>query len=567
MRQLLSILVCLLALVPAAGERTDAEMRAIAATQLGIAMGAKAQNGTFAEPQLRCAMNRPTLNVYTPADDQGFVIVAKNENVPAVLAYGDGSFTAGQLPPDINWWLSCVERNLARQMPRMGRARQAAFQPVNNFITTRWDQRRPYNLKTPMVNGSNTPAGCVAVALAQTMNYYKYPASASFTETYYVTDTKTTNAKGTVNSVYSWDYKDSYSFNARDGQGIAQLISDCGVATGMQYSASGSGALNFMCGRALTKYFSYPEAAVKYRERSLCTDEEWYGIIYNELMQKSPIVFGGQDSQFGGHAFVLSGIDKEGLVYVNWGWSGSGNGFYAIDLMDSSEGSFTEAQDIVYGIRPTTLPTDHVQPRLCSNDYQPYTFSLQRENDDNGHSHKAIHIRFISGFWNMTPTKFDGEFGIFGTDLTTGEPWEIKETDPCDMEPGVGYFLDEPADLFYYYVEEEMIPGHTYRLSFGTRDKREGEWHSVLADGGEVAYDVYFTGNPLTTTFSERVLPAAIRQVSASNTLHADGLTRVYDLQGRMLYAVPTERFNLWDVPARGALIVKEGDKVRKVVR
>lgn len=121
-------------------------------------------------------------------------------------------------------------------------------------------------------------------------------------------------------------------------------------------------------------------------------------------------------------------------------------------------------------------------------------------------------------------------------------------------------------DLFYYYVDDEMMKGHTYRLSFGTRDKREGTWHSVLADGGEVAYDVYYTGNPFTTTISERVTPTAIQNVQATHT-KATNLTRVYDLQGRLIHTSPTAQFNLWEVPARGTLIVKQGEKVRKVVK
>ena len=46
-----------------------------------------------------------------------------------------------------------------------------------------------------------------------------------------------------------------------------------------------------------------------------------------------------------------------------------------------------------------------------------------------------------------------------------------------------------------------------------------------------------------------------------------DVLTLVYDTVGRLVYTAPTARFNLWDVPVRGILIVKDGDSVRKVVR
>ena len=46
-----------------------------------------------------------------------------------------------------------------------------------------------------------------------------------------------------------------------------------------------------------------------------------------------------------------------------------------------------------------------------------------------------------------------------------------------------------------------------------------------------------------------------------------DGLTRVYDMQGRLVHTAPTATFNLWKVPARGVLVVKQGNTVRKVAR
>ncbi|MBN2818050.1 MAG: C10 family peptidase [Bacteroidales bacterium] len=44
------------------------------------------------------------------------------------------------------------------------------------FLTTRWDQRSPYNMNNDdCPDGSKEPAGCVTIALAQIMNYWEYP--------------------------------------------------------------------------------------------------------------------------------------------------------------------------------------------------------------------------------------------------------------------------------------------------------------------------------------------------------------------------------------------------------
>ena len=224
---------------------------------------------------------------------------------------------------------------------------------------------------------------------------------------------------------------------------------------------------------------------------------------------------------------------------------------------------------MVYGLRSKALPTDKPEPRIYSYDGEPYTFSFTNETDDEGQKHVTLNISVTAGLANMTPSKMDGEFGIFGTDITTGQNWQIRDTDKDIWESGAGFTLQSPSMIYYYYVEKEMIPGHTYRISFGTRDKREGQWHSIIAHGGELGYEIYYTGDPSTCTISEQMKPlydgvAAPRTSSLSAT---DGMTRVYDTAGRLIHTAPTTQFNLWDVPARGILVVEQGGQSRKVVR
>ena len=86
-----------------------------------------------------------------------------------------------------------------------------------------------------------------------------------------------------------------------------------------------------------------------------------------------------------------------------------------------------------------------------------------------------------------------------------------------------------------------------------------------------MAYDITYTGDPATSTISEVRTPMpvldgiyAVRQEAAKVS---DNITRVYDTAGRLVYTAPTRQFNLWDVPARGILVVKQGEQSRKVVR
>lgn len=575
MRKVLFLATLALSLAASAGERSRSEMRSIAQRYLPIASYVKGQTSQNPDSQLRCTHESQAYAVFEQTGTEAFVVVSKSNLAPEVIGYSQTTFSEESMSPDLRWFLSLAESNILaaeRTGKPLQTSRRAPQQPVDPFITTLWTQSDPFNLKTPR----NYPAGCVAVAMAQAINYCRHPSRVNFRGYCYVTETD--NSKRYVvdsldiNAIYFYPYLDLYGrATTAQKNSVASLVRDCGYATFMRYAKSGSGTYLFLAGSALTTYYSYPEESVKYAERDCFggTQEEWNQIIYDEMQLRCPVLYGGADEDAGGHAFVFCGLDADGLVYVNWGWGASGNGFYDIALLNPAEDQYTVAQNMVYGLRSKALPTDKPEPRIYSYDGEPYTFSFTNETDDEGQKHVTLNISVTAGLANMTPCKMDGEFGIFGTDITTGQNWQIRDTDKDIWEPGAGFTLQSPSMIFYYYVEKEMIPGHTYRISFGTRDKREGQWHSIIANGGELGYEIYYTGDPATCTISEQMKPlydgvAAPRTSSLSAT---DGMTRVYDTAGRLIYTAPTTQFNLWDVPARGILVVEQGGQSRKVVR
>lgn len=572
-----SLLLCLLVAVvsASAAERSIEEMQSIAALHFRTTAHVKSIAGGIAETP-RCALATEAYAIFESVSDEAFVIISKSSLTNPVIGYSQTAFDAENMPSGLRWFLSLAEKNI-RAAEQSGKPlqtrRRVPKEPVEPFITTLWTQGDPFNLKTP----NNYPAGCVAVALAQCINYCRYPSRALFRGYCYYTasknSTRYTLDSIDVNSLYFYPYLDIYG-RATESQkkSVATLLRDCGYAVNMMYTDQGSGSTISEAGIALTTRFSYPEECVKYMERNTFggSSETWNDIIYTEIQHLCPIMCGAHDEEFGGHAFVFCGMDAEGMVYVNWGWGGSSNGYYDIELMNPDGFEFSSHQRIVYGIRSTPLPTDRPEPRIFSYDAAPYTFSFEDETDDSGNKHIVLHITFNAGMVNMSPCTFNGEFGLFGTDITTGSNWQIRETDPDIWAPGIGYYLREPAPIFYYYVEDELIPGHTYRISFGSRDKYEGQWHSILCEGGEIGYEIKYTGNPATCVISEKmeVLYDAVAAPRATgNALPADNVTRVYDTAGRLVYSAPSHQFNLWDVPARGILVVKQGKEARKVVR
>jgi len=54
-------------------------------------------------------------------------------------------------------------------------------------------------------------------------------------------------------------------------------------------------------------------------------------MMMDELQDGRPIEYIAVSSTKGGHAFNVDGYDADGLFHVNWGWSGSGNGYFALN--------------------------------------------------------------------------------------------------------------------------------------------------------------------------------------------------------------------------------------------
>ena len=74
-------------------------------------------------------------------------------------------------------------------------------------------------------------------------------------------------------------------------------------------------------------------------------------LIFKELSEGRPIFYSGNSPDVGGHAFVLDGYDATGKVHINWGWRGTDNDYYDIDLLEG-ENNFCDNQSMVIGIIP-----------------------------------------------------------------------------------------------------------------------------------------------------------------------------------------------------------------------
>ena len=63
------------------------------------------------------------------------------------------------------------------------------------------------------------------------------------------------------------------------------------------------------------------------------SDQEWADLIRAELDAGRPVLYMATEPGGAGHAFVIDGYRDDGLVHVNFGWGGYGNGYYDANVL------------------------------------------------------------------------------------------------------------------------------------------------------------------------------------------------------------------------------------------
>lgn len=323
--------------------------------------------------------------VFNNGQNGGFVVVGGDERARQVLGVvPEGSFNYDQLPVNAKEWFDGYTRQIdhaIRTLPEVdkqakemtGKRRVAARRTsIPEMITTKWSQHQPFNDAIYDMNGNhlgnahNFPyvTGCVATAMAQVMNYWKYPTQGIGSHTYATWTNHVWFTADFENSTYDWAHmKDDYrlGYTEEEGAAVATLMYHCGVACEMDYNDDASGSGAGLASTGLRHYFGYSNSAVVYNKGNF-TPEEWDDIVYSELKEGRPILYCG-----GNHAFVCHGYDASIDMYaINWGWSGSFDGYFAILGDDplhpegwgtggDAEG-YGQGQTIICNLHPVTDP-------------------------------------------------------------------------------------------------------------------------------------------------------------------------------------------------------------------
>jgi len=269
----------------------------------------------------------------------GTVFVADDDAIGrAVLGYTDqGSFDAENLPIGLRDWMEQVavlmdavhKGKLSRENVR----RRAPQIVVEALIKSQWNQYAPYNDLCPMLNGERCITGCVATAIAQVLNYWKWPEHGYGSVSYYDEGCKQTLNMELSRNHYDWNKMlNTYSTGYTDAEAkaVATLMRDCGYAVQMHYTPKESAA-SVTAGKLQT-YFHY-SALARDRYSGIYPEEMWHKYIQEDLRTGRPVLYSGRSSE-SGHEFILDGYDTEGYYHVNWGWGGYQDGWFMLTALN-----------------------------------------------------------------------------------------------------------------------------------------------------------------------------------------------------------------------------------------
>jgi hypothetical protein len=269
-------------------------------------------------------------------DKEGYALVVADSRIPKVLIYAEqGSLSDTSFIEPLRLYTRTIPEFIASDLDRLYKGETKAVRPVTKtesvvtyycFLPTIWGQAYPYNSGCPVSTCSpasfngHYPAGCVAIAIAQILAYHQKPSSLSWSSILASTSLTANSPSTVINQV-------------------GTLIANIGTLVSMDYDCDGSGANS---ANAYSAFLSYGLTSAVYQPFDI-------SVVASSLQNGYPVYMRGE-SDSGGHAWICDayrkhiygGGDYYEYLNMNWGWSGSSNGFYYTESSPSfNTGSYT----------------------------------------------------------------------------------------------------------------------------------------------------------------------------------------------------------------------------------
>lgn len=328
----------------------------------------KKVRGAASEYSLAMRGENDALYVYNHqgSASQGFIILDSEEG--GLIGYGDSQLDPTDISPSMEAVLKAYAASpLGRRVPL------EAHEAIPVQLTSKWDQDSPYNDDCPIFDSQRCVTGCLATAIAQVLYH---PSNRMQGRGKFDYLWERTYGRVSFNfSAHPFDYDamlDTYTQEAPGSEAaraaVANLMYGVGVAVQMDYHYYMSGAMDIEGGAGLIRNLGC-DKSLRVENRDFYSDAEWDNMVYTQLATGHPMVYTGV-SKDGGHAFVCDGYerrDDRNYYHINWGWSGSGDGFFELSRLNpnylgigggNSTSGFNMLQSGIFNIKPDEGSTD-----------------------------------------------------------------------------------------------------------------------------------------------------------------------------------------------------------------
>jgi hypothetical protein len=434
----------------------------------------------------------PSVYVFNQRLNSGFVFLSADSEAYPVLGYVDGgAFDRENIAPALKWWLGEYSRQIefARQNTSASDDISATRASVSGvaiapMVTTKWNQGTPYNDQCPRINGVRCVTGCVATAMAQVMNYHKYPERGKGTVSIDLEATTDPTKLDLSAETFDWNNMlDSYDgeYTEVQANAVAYLMKACGYSVDMNYSTTVSGAASYYIGKALIDNFGY-NPGISFEERVYYNETSWNQMVYDELNAGRPVIYGGQ-GEGGGHQFVCDGYDGNGYFHINWGWGGASDGYFLLQSLNPDDlgigggtgGGFSFDQSIIKGVQPDRQgmsPLKIVQSgNLAGKKNSNANIEIEVEGDN-------------AGWWNMG---YSLAYVSFGVIIEGIEGTNVQKT------PVVGTINNQSLEevslsslrgfTHFNFAFPSTMPDGKYRVTVAFKDLYlfDGDWTPVTS--------------------------------------------------------------------------------------
>lgn len=263
-----------------------------------------------------------------------------------IVAHGEGVLAVKNLPPAFQDFLDVYAKMPESESPKPSLSKSTSY-TYGPFLKTQWNQYDPYNALCPTMlvkqdDGSykeqRTITGCVQIASAQILNYYKY--CKPITQSSFITNTQEFKSVAeefglhqTRHDVFDTQDYYEYSYEIKDytpdfdkinnnDHELAKFIYALGLVQKAYYGVEATSSSTSKQLDALNDIYGYK---AEYVVLQSLTDQSR---IENTIKKGYPAIISGEKADGSGHTFIIDGYNTSGEFHFNYGWGGYSDGWF-----------------------------------------------------------------------------------------------------------------------------------------------------------------------------------------------------------------------------------------------